>query len=280
MKAKVSAPRRLLRALVARILRAFRLDRSALVPSLAVLAIASIAGSVVGYRGYLWAWVDPEFCYLCHIHDYAVMDWRRSIHGEVVTCHDCHRVPLLHYTETLLHTFVDRPSYPEDLEELPHISSETCESCHLTDVASFRELSSPMPRWLFDGTVKIDQSPAHVAHMQASTRDPGEARGGEGGAPERDHRLPQHGGTAHDVGFSTGDIECIDCHGTEANRFHNFLARAANCLQCHEDLTVRGEHLADFDCKHCHFQDFLSPGDFTRGEVPTIALPIADPLIQ
>ncbi len=258
----------------------FDLDRRALLPALAVFGISSVAGGVVGYRGYLWVWIDPEFCYVCHIHDYAVTDWKRSIHGEVVTCHDCHRVPLLHYTKTFTHTFVNRPTFPEDLHELPRISSETCESCHLTEAAAYHDLSSPMPRWLFDGTVKVESSPAHVLHMESTVRDPGDERGGDGGAPARDRRLQQHGVTAQDVGFGAGIIECVDCHGTEANRYHNFLARADNCLQCHEELTVRGEHLADFDCKHCHFQDFLAPGDFTRGEVPSIALPIADPLIQ
>ncbi len=269
-------PRRLAR----RFARTFSLDRGSLAVAVVVFLASSVAGSAVGYRGYLWAWIDPEFCYICHIHDYAVEDWRRSIHGEVVTCHDCHRVPLMHYTRTLVHTFYDRPTFPEDLHELPRISSETCESCHLAQAAAFHELSSPMPEEIFESIVRVDESPAHVWHMEASARDPGDARGGSGGGPARTRRLPQHGLTATEVGYGTGNIECIDCHGSEANRFHNFQARAENCYECHEDLKVRGDHLSDFDCRHCHFQEFLAPGDVRPVGTPSMALPILDPMIQ
>jgi hypothetical protein len=257
----------------------FGLDRSAFVVSAAVFMAASAVGSYAGYKGYVYAWIAPEFCYLCHIHDYAVEDWRRSIHGDVVTCHDCHRVPLMHYTQTALHTVYDRPTYPEDLEELPHISSETCESCHVTGGAEFEELSSPMPRTIFDATAKVELSPGHMWHMESADRDPGEDHGGTGAWDLRDHALPEHGAKAHDLGFGTGAIQCIDCHGTEANRFHNFTARAENCHACHTDLTVRGEHLSDFDCRHCHFREFLAPGDATAVSQPALQLPIKDPMI-
>ena len=265
--------------LAGRFVRWFALDRRAVLPALGLFGLSSVAGGLVGHQGYLWAWIDPEFCYVCHIHDYAVEDWRRSIHGDVVTCHDCHHVPLMHYTKTFVHTFWERPSFPEDLHDLPRIESETCESCHLAEAADLHELSSPMPEWVFEGIVRVEQSPAHVWHMQASSRDPGEARGGVGGAPARVRRLPQYGATAAEVGFGAGVIECIDCHGSEANRFHNFLARAENCLGCHEGLTLRGEHLAAFDCKHCHFQDFLSSANLVAGGIPSMAIPIQDPLI-
>jgi hypothetical protein len=272
--------RRLFKAVLDRVRRFFgwfRLGKAAIPISIAAFVVGSLGGGAIGHQGYLWAWIDPEFCYICHIHDYAVEDWRRSIHGEVVTCHDCHRVPLMHYTKTFFHTFVDRPSFPEDLEHLPHISSETCETCHITRADAFEELSSPMPLWVFDGTVKVEDSPAHVWHMEATTRDPGEVHGGDGEAPRREHRLPEHGAKAHELGLGTGIIECIDCHGSEANRFHNFLARAENCIECHQNLSLRGEHLSDFDCKHCHYQDFLAPADVHARETESIELQGMEP---
>jgi hypothetical protein len=237
----------------------FGLDRGVILPALLVLAASGSLGGVAGYQGYLYMWIAPEFCNACHIHDYALEDWRNSIHGDVVTCHDCHRVPLMHYTKTLLHSVYKRPNFPEDLHHLPRIPNESCESCHLAAAADDVHLDSPMPRSVFERIVRVDDSPAHRLHMQATTRDPGEARGGAGGAPTRPQRLSDHGPRADELGLGPGVIECIDCHGSEANRFHNFFARAENCTACHEDLTVRGEHLEQFDCRHCHFQDFLPP---------------------
>jgi hypothetical protein len=258
----------------------FGLDRRALLLALPVFATAGVAGGLVGYEGYRYIWISPEFCNTCHIHDYALSDWRHSIHGDVVTCHDCHKVPLMHYTKTLLHTFYDRPSFPEDLHELPRIASRSCESCHLASAADHSDLSSPMPVAIYDRIVRVDESPSHRLHMLATTRDPGEARGGHGGGPERERRLAVDGPSAHDVGFGPGVIECIDCHGSEANRFHNFFARDENCTMCHEDLTVRGEHLRDFDCRHCHFQDFLPPYGLEDVVTPDQALRVEDPLLR
>ncbi len=259
----------------------FGIDRTLLGAAALVFVSAGTVGGLAGYEGYRYAWIAPEFCNLCHIHDYALTDWRHSIHGDVVTCHDCHMVPLLHYTETLLHTFYQRPSFPEDLHELPRIPSQSCESCHLSSAKDMHALSSPMPEAIFERIVRIDESPAHRLHMLATTRDPGEARGGLGGAPEHPRRLEQHGPTAHEAGFGPGVIECIDCHGSEPNRFHDFFARDDNCTACHEDLTVRGEHLRQFDCRHCHFQDFLPPSS-VLGIVQADAAPqrIEDPLLR
>jgi hypothetical protein len=258
----------------------FGLDRKIVLPALLVFTVSGTVGGLAGYEGYRYMWIAPEFCYACHIHDYAVEDWRHSIHGDVVTCHDCHRVPLMHYTKTLLHTFYQRPSFPEDLHHLPRISNETCESCHIEGAVEFEELSSPMPEAVFERIVRVNESPAHLLHMQATTRDPGKARGGSGGAPERKQRLADHGPHAEELGVGTGAIECVDCHGSEANRFHNFFARDDNCTSCHEDLTVRGEHLRQFDCRHCHFQDFLPPYGAVadpHGDDPTV---VEDPLLR
>jgi hypothetical protein len=258
----------------------FGLDRRAWLLTIPILLGSGAVGAKVGYEGYRYAWIAPEFCYACHIHDYAVGDWRHSIHGDVVTCHDCHRVPLMHYTKTLLHTFYQRPSFPEDLHHLPRIPNETCESCHIAAAAEYHDLSSPMPEEVYDRIVRVDESPAHRLHMQATSRDPGDERGGEGGAPHRAHRLTEHGPKADELGIGSGEIECIDCHGSEANRYHNFFARDENCVQCHEHLTIRGEHLRDFDCRHCHFQDFLPPYGVIRTEPHGASVPIKDPLLR
>ena len=240
-----------------------RLDRAALWVAGAVCLVSAGAGGTVGFRGYEYAWVDPTFCGACHMHDYAIEDWRNSIHGGLVTCHDCHRVPLSHYIMDLIHTFYQRPTFPEDLTDLPRIPSESCESCHVTQAAALADLDSPMPRVVFEHVVKVEESPGHLAHLLATDRDPGTVRGGRGGATRHTRHLVQHGATAKDVGLGTGLIECIDCHGTEANRFHNFSARQENCVACHEDLQQRG-HVPDFDCRHCHFQDFVAPTDLNQ----------------
>ncbi|MGE3975469.1 MAG: NapC/NirT family cytochrome c, partial [Bdellovibrionales bacterium] len=50
-------------------------------------------GVYPGYKAYEYAWKNAQFCTSCHVHDYATVGWKDSIHGDKTTCHDCHHQP-------------------------------------------------------------------------------------------------------------------------------------------------------------------------------------------
>ena len=72
-----------------------------LVIVLCALGVGAIAGIPAGQGGFHYVWRDPHFCNDCHVHDYADEAYFRSVHADVTPCHDCHRVPIMHYPRNL-----------------------------------------------------------------------------------------------------------------------------------------------------------------------------------
>lgn len=202
----------------------------------AAFAGGALAGLPAGEAVYDYEWRDADFCDDCHVHDYANQAWAESVHGQLTTCHDCHRVPISHYPRNLWMMLADRPQGPEDIHR-PHVVTVVCEQCHTTQEGI--ELTGPMPDAVLAHVVKVEDSPLHQKHLRAETRDPEAAEG----AGEK------------------GSITCMDCHGSDENRAHSFPATSANCVACHEHEAhaqpAEGEQAPSVECRDCHFGGFV-----------------------
>lgn len=232
-----------------------------LVGVLGALLAGSVAGVPAGEEVYAYLWTDYRFCNDCHVHDYANEAYERSVHFGLTTCHDCHLVPIRHYPRNLWVTVFDTPQSADDIHP-PDVESIICTRCHSAQTDD-DPLTGPMPNEVRNLVVKIDDSPMHIAHMSSETRDPGPYRGGGHG---EDHGQGEHEGghsAIHGVvaDWDAGVITCMDCHGAESNRAHDFAAKTSNCVQCHEDIAPEGSPIADLECRECHFAGFVGkPG--------------------
>jgi hypothetical protein len=204
------------------------------------LAVGMALGVPFEEAAFTYTWVDPAFCNDCHVHDYANEAYDRSVHAGLTTCHDCHLVPIRHYPRNLWLMLTDPPQGPEDIHA-PEVEAVVCAQCH-AEGGDHGPLTGPMGESVRKLTVKIDGSELHMRHLNAESRDPGAARGGDGSAGD-------------------GDITCMDCHGAESNRAHAFAATSENCLSCHKELDHGTHGMERLECRECHFQGFVGwPG--------------------
>lgn len=202
----------------------------------AALALGSLAGVPVKDKLYDYMWRDPRFCDDCHVHDYANQAWAKSVHGQLTTCHDCHRVPIRHYPKNLVVTLFATPQVPEDIPK-PHVTEAICEQCH-SDHGGDEPLTGPMPAELRAQVVHVDQSPLHKLHLESKRRTPSSYEGGGAGPTE-------------------GHIECLDCHGGENLMVHRFPAVSEMCEACHEGIRPKDEHGGELSCLDCHARGFV-----------------------
>jgi len=224
-----------------------------------------VLGAPVGDAAYDYMWRDPFFCNDCHVHDYADDAWARSVHAYVTTCHDCHRVPVMHYPVMTAGTIFNPPETPEDVKKA-HVPSQICEGCHLS--TSTEEMTGPMVGEMRARVVKIDDSRLHRLHIDSKTRDPGTYLGadhGTGGEHGGDGAAPA--GEEHADGGEHGHgderiIQCLDCHGSGGNlEAHRYTAARTNCLQCHGGIDVAVGRLTELRCAECHYTGFVGvPG--------------------
>ena len=221
------------------------------------LVLGALAGVPAGEGAYHYVWRDPHFCNDCHVHDYADESYFRSVHADVTTCHDCHRVPLMHYPRNLVMT-PGLYGSEEQLEHVPHVDEVICSACHVADAHG--HLTGPMTDEVLTRVVKIDQSPLHRVHLDAAVSDPGTGRGGgesHGEAAEGHGEAHGTDGGAHGGSGEEGAITCMDCHGGPSNRAHRFPANRDNCLQCHEGISESAGRLSELQCHECHFEGFV-----------------------
>ncbi|MCA9493563.1 MAG: hypothetical protein KC621_26710 [Myxococcales bacterium] len=222
--------------------------------TLGLVAIAGLSGAgagvPAGQKLYDYMWRDPVFCGDCHIHDYANIAWERSVHAQLTTCHDCHRVPIRHYPRNLVMAVFARPQTPEEVPNA-HVGAVLCERCHAVEGME-EELTGPMPEELRGAVTKIDQSPLHRVHLDAESRTPERYHGGrEPATPPEPHPAGGHGeGEEH-------AIACLDCHGGKDLEVHTFEASARDCVACHEGITPEDEHGASLSCLDCHGRGFV-----------------------
>jgi hypothetical protein len=233
------------------------------------LVAGGFAGAPTGQAAYEYMWLDARFCDDCHVHDYANEGWERSIHAGVTTCHDCHRVPIRHYPRNLFVT-IQKGAQTQEEMHAPDVATVICEQCHAADGAH-EPLTGPLPEDLRARVVKIDASPLHRVHLEAASRTPARYLGGadpdaqgeahdEGGHEGDAHAEPSHGG-GHGEGEATA-ITCMDCHGSESNRAHQFAATMQNCVSCHEGNAMHAGRMQSLSCRDCHFEGFLGgPGE-------------------
>ena len=219
-----------------------------LVAGCLLFLVAAVPGGFLGYKGYHFAWTDPRFCFLCHIHDYAVVTWKKSVHGDVTTCHDCHHMALFHYTYIGAQAFLNPPNYPEDLEHPPSIPDDLCAKCHLRGTARRENWTLPFQ---FDKLKKIptiDVTAGHRWHLAAQTVKP---------TPEA---LKDRSAKVNvEEGFQIrGVINCWRCHGSEFNRAHQYRATDVNCRSCHAESHLSKQlKFVSTDCLLCHINAFV-----------------------
>lgn len=216
--------------------------------SLGVVGAALVAGSLAGVpvkdKLYDYMWRDPRFCDDCHVHDYANQAWARSVHGQLTTCHDCHRVPIRHYPKNLVVTLFHTPEKPEDIPR-PEVTEAICEQCHADDGGD-EPLTGPMSAELRAQVVHVDDSPLHDVHLESKTRTPSAYAGGGAGPAE-------------------GHIECLDCHGGQDLRVHGFPAVSEACEECHEGIRPHDEAGGVLSCLDCHGRGFVGTGGVVGG---------------
>ena len=201
----------------------------------------ALVGSVPGAMLYSYIWRDSRFCASCHVHDYASVGWKSSIHGELTTCNDCHHQSLLDYARESIVLVTRQPKLPADLHRLPQVSAEICGTCHLSKSTQHFGVAGPLSRKDLSKLPKVDQLYLHQVHLQTETRLP----------------LENSSASAQRTS-SKRNVLCMDCHGGPANRAHDFSVADRSCVRCHTH-THRTELLRKFGCRNCHYQDFLTP---------------------
>ena len=231
---------------------------TALLVFLAPSLISGVAiGVYPGYKLYRYVWYDSNFCTTCHVHDYATVGWKHSIHGETTTCHDCHHQRLRDYLYEAYVMATKQPKFPKDLHHTPYVSKTLCAACHVSNAVDRSTLSGPLQFEDIKKVPKVDLSKLHAVHLKAET-DLTMLNSHELQPNERE--LSQLRPTLK-LDQSKGEkrsIVCADCHGGPTNRGHNFSAVDATCVRCHE--TQHKMPIAQtFGCRNCHFQDFLIP---------------------
>ena len=227
-----------------------------LVPS---IVLGVIVGLYPGYRAYKYAWQDDRFCYSCHVHDYATIGWKKSIHGDVTTCHDCHHQPLRAYVNEAWLMIKRPPKFPRDLHHTPYVKKDLCAACHISNNANPSTITGPMASEDIAKIPKVDLSLLHKLHLSKET-DYALLNSMELSKEERDPQNPRPPKVLDTKKGAKRLIVCADCHGGPLNRAHNFSAVDATCVRCHEapHKTMVGQ---EFGCRNCHFPGFLIPAD-------------------
>ena len=229
------------------------------------LLVGALVGSYPGYKLYQYVWNDAAFCTSCHVHDYASVGWKKSIHGQLTTCHDCHHQPLVDYARETILLVTKQPKFPKDLHHTPHVAADLCEACHMTEPEQTSSLAGPLSSQKAElkRLPKVDQLYLHALHLRMETRMPlpkmfplGQEKNFGTFEPQKD----ESGAEGHrEAKTSTKrNVTCMDCHGGPANRAHDFSVADRSCVRCHAS-THRTELVKNFGCRNCHYQDFLTP---------------------
>ncbi|GDX80537.1 hypothetical protein LBMAG42_23480 [Deltaproteobacteria bacterium] len=215
--------------------------------ALGLVLMAAVAGGVAGVPAgdemYMYMWRDPNFCNDCHVHDYANERWADSVHGQLTTCHDCHRVAIRHYPVNLYVTLFATPEVPEDIPTA-EVQMVVCEQCHLRS-AEQEPLTGPMTDELRVQIPKVDESPLHKLHLAAKKRMPSPYQGGTGEEPPVQTELD-----------GERAVVCLDCHGGDRLDVHRFVAQSSMCEECHEGIRPKDKGGQPLECLDCHARGF------------------------
>jgi predicted CXXCH cytochrome family protein len=189
------------------------------------LGVIVIGGALtVAFYAYDFTENNPQFCRSCHLMDTAFEAWKKSVHNGI-NCHDCHEATIVEKNKMLLKTLFKNPK--KVTERYGHflVSSEICESCHLTS----------------DVTISINRSYGHARHVFM----------------EQLECTQCHGTKLHR--FVPEERFCINCHMEK--RVHGVGMEGMSCLGCH----TYGSQQADLKpsrerCLSCHAKIAQSQG--------------------
>jgi len=221
------------------------------------VTLGALLGLYPGYQTYRYAWYDARFCTSCHVHDYASVGWKNSVHGQATTCHDCHHQRLRDYIRETVVMLTKRPHFPEDLHHTPYVKKELCSACHVSNAADHSTITGPMDLDDVLQIPKVDTSYLHKVHLAKTT----DLTLLNTHSNKENERILEKLNPDKEFSIQKGEarlITCADCHGGPANRGHNFSAVDATCVRCHQD-SHSTQFNKEYGCRTCHFQQFIIP---------------------
>lgn len=200
---------------------------------LALIAVISILGIVVGYKYYRFTQEEPEFCMSCHMMKEAFQEWQKGKHRDI-TCQKCHHLNLIEQNQ-LLFAFAFKGTAPFSQKHGRMKPWLECKECHISEITQ--------------GSVTLRRSYGHSKHVFMQNID----------------CKVCHGNSLHQ--FIPDANACRNCHkdkgvhgeGMEAFsclKCHTFSEKSAamvsrdKCLKCHENHTDKGP--MKFQCHQCH----------------------------
>lgn len=133
------------------------------------ITLGMIVGLWPGYRTYEYVWKDDRFCLSCHVHDYATVSWKNSVHGKLTTCHDCHHQPLHQYFYEAYVMVTKRPKFPKDLHHTPYVPRDLCVACHVNH-ADQSTVTGPLSPKMVEKLPKVDHLWLHQVHLSKKVK--------------------------------------------------------------------------------------------------------------
>jgi hypothetical protein len=183
---------------------------------LAMIALISILGAVVGYKYYRHTQDDPEFCMSCHMMKEAFLEWQKGSHRDIV-CQKCHHLNLIEQNQLLI-AFVTKKSGPFSQAHGRQKPWGECRKCHLGEVSQ--------------GAITLRKSYGHAKHVFMLNTD----------------CKTCHGGSLHV--FKPDENACRGCHKDKG--VHGVGMEAFSCLKCHSFAEKTPTMVSKDKCIKCH----------------------------
>ncbi|MFN3479240.1 MAG: NapC/NirT family cytochrome c [Thermodesulfovibrionales bacterium] len=184
---------------------------------LALIALISVLGVIVGYKYYRHTQEDPEFCMSCHIMKEAFIEWERGKHRDVV-CQKCHHLSILEQNQLLVAYVVRGTNQKFSQTHGRKKPWELCKKCHMDEIAQ--------------GSRTLNKSYGHARHVFI----------------QQIGCKICHKGTVHN--FRPNEDACKKCH--EDKGVHGVGMEAFSCLKCHSFAEKTPTMIPRDRCIVCH----------------------------
>jgi len=191
--------------------------------ALAMIALISILGAVVGYKYYRHTQDDPEFCMSCHMMKDAFREWQKGRHRDIV-CQKCHHLTLIERNHLLL-SYVVKTSAPFSQTHGRKKPWTECLKCHLNEVSQ--------------GSKTLRDSYGHAKHVFMLNIECKEC----------------HGSSLHL--FIPSEKACLKCHPDKG--VHGGGAEAFSCFKCHSFSEKSPAVIPNERCTRCHIFSAKGP---------------------
>ncbi len=201
---------------------------------LALIAVISVLGAVVGYKYYRHTQDDPEFCMSCHIMKEAFIEWERGKHRDIV-CQKCHHLSILEQNQLLVAFVVKgqgRFSQTHGREK-PWLE---CKKCHLDEITQ--------------GSITLRKSYGHAKHVFMLNTECKVCHGKSLHLFKPDENACQtchKDKGVHGVGMEA--FSCLKCHSF-SEKTPTMIPRD-RCIKCHDDIPQKGV-MSNLLCHQCH----------------------------